>query len=101
MKGLLLALACIVVLSGCAAVLPQGAFYTEARLPVAAASGDVTYTKIGTSQASSILGLVATGDASIEAAIANGGIKKIKFVDYQAKNILGVFGEYTTTVYGD
>ncbi|MDD5466107.1 MAG: TRL-like family protein [Candidatus Omnitrophica bacterium] len=61
----------------------------------------VSYSKVGTSKATSILGLVATGDCSIKAAAANGGIKNIKYVDYDAKNTLGVYGEYTTTVYGD
>jgi len=57
--------------------------------------------KVGTATATSILGLIATGDASIEAATRNGGITKVKYVDYSVKNILGLFGEYTTTVYGD
>ncbi|MFA4992841.1 MAG: TRL domain-containing protein [Candidatus Omnitrophota bacterium] len=34
-------------------------------------------------------------------AAANGGIKNIKYVDYDAKSWFGVYGEYTTTVYGD
>lgn len=101
MKKLYLLLGFVVLITGCATVLPQGAFYTEVSLPSSAASGDLSYTKVGTAQATSILGLVATGDASIEAAALNGGIKKVKYVDYHAKNILGIYGEYTTTVYGD
>ncbi|MDD3987612.1 MAG: TRL domain-containing protein, partial [Candidatus Omnitrophica bacterium] len=54
-----------------------------------------------TAKSTSILGLVATGDSSIKTAASNGGIKTIKYVDYDAKNILGIYGEYTTTVYGD
>jgi hypothetical protein len=62
---------------------------------------DVTYTKKGTAQAVSIFSLVAVGDASIDAAKANGGLKNIKYVDWKADNILGIYGTYTTIVYGD
>jgi len=89
-----------VVLSGCATPYPYGAIYTEIKSPVAA-GGDISYSKVGVAKATSVLGLVATGDASIKAAADNGGIRKIKFVDYDSKNILGIYGEYTTTVYGD
>jgi len=57
--------------------------------------------KVGTSEATSILGMVATGDASIEAAKNNGGITKVSHVDFNSDNILGVYGKYTTTVYGE
>ncbi len=89
-----------VMLAGCATPYPYGALYTEIKAPVAAAGG-VSYSKVGTSKATSILGLVATGDASIKAAASNGGVRTVKYVDYDAKNILGIYGEYTTTVYGD
>lgn len=100
-KALLgLCLVAVLFLSGCASCFPIGAFYTEAKLPVAV--GDPgSYNKTGTAKATSILGLVATGDASIKAAMQQGGITKIKYVDYSAKNILGLYGEYVTTVYGD
>ncbi|MDD5477055.1 MAG: TRL-like family protein [Candidatus Omnitrophica bacterium] len=90
-----------VMLNGCATPYPMGAFYTEIKAPVAAGDGTMSYSKVGTSKATSILGLVATGDCSIKTAAANGGIKNIKYVDYDARNILGIYGEYTTTVYGD
>lgn len=89
------------VIAGCATPYPYGAIYTEIKAPVSVTDGGLNYSKVGTATAQSIIGLVATGDCSIKAAAANGGITKIKFVDYDAKNILGLFGEYTTTVYGD
>lgn len=88
-----------VLLVGCATPFPMGSLYTEVKAPVSA-TGAMSYSKVGVAKATSILSLVATGDASIRAA-ANGGIKTIKYVDYDAKNILGLYGEYTTTVYGD
>lgn len=89
------------LLAGCATPYPYGAIYTEIKAPVGAGGDGISYSKVGTSKATSILCLIATGDASIKTAAANGGIKTIKYVDYDAKNILGIFGEYTTTVYGD
>jgi hypothetical protein len=90
-----------VLLAGCATPYPMGALYTEIKAPVASGNGGLSYSKVGVAKCTSILGLVATGDASIKVAAANGGIKTIKYVDYDAKNILGIYGEYTTTVYGD
>ncbi|OQB09338.1 MAG: hypothetical protein BWY16_01041 [Candidatus Omnitrophica bacterium ADurb.Bin205] len=99
--GLLLVLVSLtVMLVGCATPFPYGMLYTEVKAPVAAAGG-VSYSRVGTAKSTSILGLVATGDSSIKTAASNGGIKTIKYVDYDAKNILGLYGEYTTTVYGD
>jgi hypothetical protein len=91
----------VAVLSGCASPFPQGMLYTEIKAPVGVGAGPMNYSKVGVAKATSICHLVATGDASIKAAAANGGISNIKYVDYDAKDILGVYGEYTTTVYGD
>ncbi len=90
-----------VMLNGCASMLPNGMIYTEVKAPVGVGDGAISYSKVGTSKATSVLSLVATGDCSIKAAAANGGIKNIKYVDYDAKSWFGVYGEYTTTVYGD
>ncbi len=86
---------------GCATSLPMGSLYTEVAFPGGAGNGDVAYSKVGTAKTNSYFGLIATGDGSIEAAVKNGGIRTIKYVDYHSKNILGIIGEYTTTVYGD
>ncbi|MBW2564953.1 MAG: TRL-like family protein [Deltaproteobacteria bacterium] len=80
---------------------PAGSIYTNIQLPVTATANIGTATKVGTSQCTSILGAVAIGDASIEAAKKNGGITKVHHVDYGVKNILGIIGTYTTTVYGE
>ncbi len=101
--GVLVAVFAIaLLLSGCASLYPIGTLYTGVKLPNNMGDGkDVSYTKVGKAQACSILSLIATGDASLEKAIKNGGIKTVKYVDYHADNILGVYGTYTTTVYGD
>lgn len=103
MKKLALAVVAVMalMLTGCATPYPYGIFYTEVKAPVAAGEGGVNYSKVGVAKSTSILGLVATGDGSIKAAMEDGKINKVKYVDYSAKNILGIYGEYTTTVYGD
>ena len=69
--------------------------------PVALGNGSATGTKIGTSTVTSILGLIATGDASIRAAAKDGGITKIHYVDYESKSVLGLWSPYTVVVYGE
>ena len=94
--------AATLLLAGCASIYPVGVLYTGVKLPNNMGDGkDVSYTKVGKAEATSVLALVATGDASLEAAVKNGGIKTIKYVDYHVDNVLGIFGKYTTTVYGD
>jgi len=100
-SSILVVVFAVITLAGCATPYPMGMIYTEVKAPVGAGNGDLSYSKVGTAKATSILGMVATGDCSIKAAAANGGIKNVKYVDYDAKNTLGVYGEYTTTVYGD
>jgi hypothetical protein len=49
-----------------------------------------------------VLGLVAWGDASTQAAAVNGGITTLNHADSEWLSILGfVYGRQTTVVYGD
>jgi hypothetical protein len=57
--------------------------------------------KTGKSEAQSILGLVATGDNSVEKAASNGGIKKIYTIDWKVFNVLGVYAKFETHVTGE
>lgn len=102
MKKMKLAIVLIAagMLAGCASSQPFGGLYTELKLPVTA-TGNSGSSKTGTSECVSILGLVATGDCSIQAAKRNGGITKVNSVDWDAKNILGIIGNYKTIVQGD
>jgi hypothetical protein len=65
------------------------------------ATAETATTKEGKACATSILGAVAQGDASIVAAKANGGITKVTSVDHYAKSILGIYGEWCTIVKGN
>ena len=87
--------------TGCATPFPYGAVFTEVKMPIAASNEGLSGQKVGTSKCTSVLGLVATGDSSIQTAARNGGISKISHVDYEVRNILGIIGAYTTKVYGE
>lgn len=56
--------------------------------------------KHGRSQSKGVI-LFHTGDASIGAAMRDGGITKVHHVDYDVKNILFLYNETTTIVYGE
>lgn len=94
--------AALMLLAGCASPIPMGTLYTDVKLPVSAtANVDTSNLKVGRSMCKSYVGLVTVGDASIEAAKKNGGIKKVVVVDWKAKSTLGVVGEYECIVYGE
>jgi len=92
---------CLLNLSGCMGVASPvaGWAYTEAKWDGVIEDGPAP-TKTGKACATSILAMIATGDASLETAKANGGITQISHVDHSSKNILGVWGEYCTIVKG-
>lgn len=56
--------------------------------------------KTGQACISSILGVVATGDASLEAAKKAGGITTISHVDHEQFSVLGVYATSCTIVHG-
>jgi hypothetical protein len=96
----------LAVVTGCVfqapVIPPTGAVYMSAKAPL---DIDVAATDLGTKDGQatshSVLFLVAWGDASVGAAARAGGLKKIKHVDYDYFNILGVYQEFTTIAYGD
>jgi hypothetical protein len=97
----LLAVSAISVLSGCATARSPvtGFWYTDTNSSVTATSNQAG-NRVGEACATSILGIIGTGDASIEAARRNGGITMISSVDDHATSILGVYAKYCTIVRG-
>ena len=98
------AAALAVLITGC--VAPMGAVggaygyvYTDVSGPVLATS-NTGASKVGSATSKGII-CVATGDSSIKAACANGGITKISHVDYHVTSVLGLYCETTVTVYGE
>jgi TRL-like protein family len=99
---LLCALGCAALLTGCAAVAhgPVTAPITiDMKGPVSAGPAAKS-PKVGRAEAWGIL-LYATGDASIAAAMNNGGITRIHHIDNETMNILGIYAKYTTIVHGE
>ncbi len=78
---------------------PIGFIYTRTSFPISAsaASGNL----IGVSHATSYFGLIAVGDASIQAAKEASGINTVSSVDKRVTSVLGLYAEYTTTVRGN
>jgi hypothetical protein len=97
-----LALVGVVALSGCSAiaVAPVCAWITvDEKGPTS--MGDASAgMKVGMSQAEGIL-VVAYGDASISAAMKDGGLTKVHHVDSESFNVLGIYARHKTIVYGE
>ncbi len=62
--------------------------------------GSGAVTKTGEACATSILGIVASGDASIDAAKQAGGINEVLSVDYKSTSVLGLYASFCTIVKG-
>lgn len=77
-----------------------GAVYTKVNSAEMVTSNSLGK-KTGKTCARSILGLIATGDASIQTAARNANISKISHVDSEIESILGVLVEHCTVVYGE
>ena len=90
-------------LLGLALLALPGCIYANVRVPL---DTDLNQTKLGAKRGEAhnqeILGLVAWGDASTQAAAANGGITVLNHADEEIFSILGiVYSKTTTIVYGD
>ena len=98
---LIFALGAVCIFMGCATMIPFGGLYTGTKLPFMATSNSGVSSKTGEAQCISVLNWVAVGDCSIETAKKNGGITKVNTVDWDVKNILGIYGTYTVIVSGE
>src|SRR5258707_1253055 len=90
-----------IVLAGCAHANGPliGGVYTDTQSGVAVTSNQAG-NRVGQACGTSILGIVATGDATVEAARRAGGITLITSVDESASSILGFYAKYCTIVRG-
>ncbi|MDO6681575.1 TRL-like family protein [Oceanobacter sp. 5_MG-2023] len=87
-------------LSGCSVSPVHGAF-NFSKWDGSISNPSVSSVKSGESCARSVLGLIAFGNASIEAAKKAADISKVATVDHKTTNILYFYGEYCTIVYGE
>lgn len=97
-------LAALLLTSAC--VAPTGApvagwlITSDVKGPAGIGCADVQCTKTGVSTAQGIV-FFASGDASIQAAMAAGGITKVHHVDSKVFSVIGLYVKYETTVYGE
>lgn len=102
----------LALITGCATAIypggptPAGSLVTSVKSPAQALAvaldPTAKATKTGVSSSSAILGLFANGDASVEAAMRNGGITKVHHVDHKVNAfLLGIYLENKTIVYGE
>jgi hypothetical protein len=96
---LVLAVAAVAFLGACQVVASpvRGIWMQNVGAPIDA--GDKVGDREGKACATSYLGIVAVGDASIKAAAAAGGITRIDSVDAEATNMI-VIGKFCTVVRG-
>ncbi len=89
-------------LGGCAVVRSpvSGSLFLDVTSSESVGSGVVSQ-KMGSSKATTVLGLVGYGDASISTAAKAAGITKVSYVDYHSTQILGLLGHTETIVYGE
>lgn len=82
----------------------MGLFYTNANYPVTATGvkiDDLSRLKKGESDAINVLWVVEVGDAGVDKAAKNAGIKEISYIDVREQTIFIFFKKITTTVYGE
>lgn len=92
-----------VALGGCANAMSPvtGTMYSNVKAPLTATTSPKEVQRVGRASVRSILGIFASGDASIQTAARNGGITEIHHVDYESQNFFGVLAEFTVVVYGN
>jgi hypothetical protein len=94
----------VMLMTGCAANPFVGVAYTRVKAPTITLTEKidaVSFSKKGEASCSNFFGLVSTGDASLDAAMKQGGITKVHHVDCRYKLVLGLYSKFTLVVYGE
>ena len=91
------------MLSSCASLTGSlyGGLYTKVMQPGVLLDNVDAGSKVGTSDAMNILGIIGMGDYGYNEAIQNGNIKRVSHVDFEVFGVLGLFTKITTYVYGN
>ena len=107
-RSLLLLLAVVVCLGvvGCYStpvMPPQGWLFSDVKAPLSANNQGIKVagSKVGIGESQCVLGLVTTGDSSIEEAADDGDITNIAYADYEYFNILGIYQRFRVKVHGE
>ena len=78
---------------------PSGSIFTQTT--VGAYGNAIGGTKVGRSCVTSILGLVATGDGTVDTAAAGAGITNVNTINFEGFSVLGLYSELCTIVRGE
>jgi hypothetical protein len=102
MKKLILAGMVALFMMTTASFAQTGIIFTSISAPAAVTSNTIgAAPKAASGSYSSVLGLIATGDASINTISKEAGITKIYYVDEHVTSILSLFVTVKFTVYGE
>lgn len=108
MKRLIVAAVAMASLTGCAglAFMSRGVIGSPGELYSDTMANELVTenalsNKMGEGCATSILGIVTTGDASVSSAAQKAGITRVAAVDNKFNNILGVYAKYCIIVVGE
>ncbi len=112
MPQALMSIPCVLLLlstSGCYAGIASagtgvpGLLYASTVTPEVGTSvtSNVAGKKVGQAVCQTYLGLIASGDCSVEAAAADGKITRIHSVARKVENVLGLFAKVTIIVTGE
>ena len=108
MKKNLVLMGCLLGLNGCGGLVggyPHGSIYTATQVPHSMLRAEVSGPgksgdRGGEACATGFLGVVAMGDASLNAAKKVAGITEIHTVEFHETNILGLYTQGCTEVHG-
>jgi hypothetical protein len=103
MKKVLAGLALAVLFGGCvvAPFQPPMGVVSSVKAPLSTEGNFNAGSKSGEASVVSILGIVSTGDCSIDAAAKDGGLNKVNHLDYDYMNIFGIYQKVTVIAYGE
>lgn len=86
--------------TSCGTPFPLGCIYTDFMEPVALGDGHIQYNRAGYAYTWSVLGWFAGGNSSINLAANQGEMKMVSWASRHVQNYLGIYGRFTTVVYG-
>ncbi|RDU62273.1 TRL-like family protein [Helicobacter sp. MIT 14-3879] len=87
--------------AGCGSVQSpvSGFVYTGVKAPINSTAEKGS--KTGKAVCTSILGIAAYGDCSVDAAKKDGKISKVSSIDHESFSVLGIYSTFTTIVTGE
>lgn len=103
MKKLLILISATLLLTSCAQTksgVTAGLISNWSDTISGVSDNSVTVDKRGTACSMNILGFIAVGDSSVEAAMRNGGVKKVAYADTTYLSVLGIYQKGCTVVKG-